>query len=76
MPEDVAPAEPAHPEVERRVEYPVWPAGKPFPLTPLEAWYVLQGWAVRPAAGISMEVFLEMPGKVEIGDGWFRLWQS
>ena len=32
------------PEVVRRVAYDaVWPAGKPFPLTPLEAWYVMQG---------------------------------
>lgn len=33
-----------HPDVERRTAYEnVWPADEPFPLTPLEAWYVLQG---------------------------------
>ena len=65
-----------HPEVERRVEYPVWPVGKPFPLTPLEAWYVLQGWAVRPVAGLPMETLLDMPGKIEGGESWVWLWQS
>ena len=62
-------------DVERRVENPVWPAGKLFPLTPMEAWYVMQGWAVKPKAGLTMETFLELPGKIEIGDGWVRLWQ-
>ena len=62
-------------EVERRVENPVWPTDEPFPLTPMEAWYILQGWAVKPKAALTMETFLELPGKVEIGDGWVRLWQ-
>ena len=35
-------------EIDARIEYPVWPDDKPFPLTPLEAWYVMQGYAVRP----------------------------
>jgi hypothetical protein len=29
-----------HPEVVRREGYAAWPADKPFPLTPLEAWNV------------------------------------
>ncbi len=68
---------PAHPEVVRRVGYKgIWPAGRPFPLTPIEAWYVLQGWAVQPAGGISGEQVGAMPGKIEGGDGWVWLWQS
>ncbi len=35
-----------NPEVVQHVTYEgLWPADRPFPLTPLEAWYVLQGWA-------------------------------
>ncbi len=43
---------------------------------PIEAWYVLQGWAVQPAGGISGEQVGAMPGKIEGGDGWVWLWQS
>jgi hypothetical protein len=28
-------------KVDYRIEYRPWPAGKEFPLTPLEAWYVM-----------------------------------
>ena len=65
-----------HPEVVRRMSYmSVWPANRPFPLTPLEAWYVLQGWEVAPAAGITGEQVLDMPGKIEGGNGWLVLWR-
>jgi len=50
--------------------------GKPFPLTPLETWYVLQGWEVVPAAGMTFEQADALPSKVEAGAGWVRLWQS
>jgi hypothetical protein len=67
----------ADPEVVRRVAYDfVWTADKPFPLTPPEAWCLLQGWEVRPAAGITLQQVLDMPGKIEGGDGWIRLWQA
>ena len=36
----------------------------------------MQGWAVRPEAALTMKMFSELPGKVEIGDGWVRPWQS
>jgi hypothetical protein len=68
---------PEHPEVVRRMAYEgIWPADKPFPLTPLEAWYVMQGWEVKPAAGITMQQVLDMPGKIEGGNGWIRIWQA
>ncbi len=35
--------EPAHPEVVRRRTKLTWPPEKPFPLSQLEAWYVMQG---------------------------------
>ena len=72
MPEELA----DHPEVVRRKVGPVWPPDKPFPLTPLEAWYVMRGWEVAPAAGVTMQQILEeLPGKLEGGDGWIQLWQ-
>ena len=50
--------------------------GKPFPLTPLEAWYVMQGWEVKPVAGITgTQIAYVMPGKIEGGNGWLQLWQ-
>jgi len=71
------PGEMRNPEVERKIGYPVWPEGKPFPLTPLEAWYV-QGWAVnvKPKAGLTLDQALDLPGKIEFGDGYVWLWQS
>ncbi len=66
-----------HPEVVRRVAYEeTWPAGEPFPLTPLEAWHVMQGWEVVPAGGMTLEQAGRLPGRVEAGDGpLVRLWQ-
>ena len=66
----------SEPEVDAEVVYPVWPRDRPFPLTPLEAWHVLQGYAVRPAAGITAEEFALLPGKLELADGRVMLWQS
>ena len=64
------------PEVVRCAASIVWPADKPFPLTPLEAWYVMRGWWVAPAAGVTMEQIIEeLPGKLEGGGGWIGLWQ-
>jgi hypothetical protein len=64
------------PKVVRRKGCATWPADKPFPLTPLEAWYVLQGWEVTPVGGITLEQVRELPGKIEGGNGWVRLWRS
>ena len=66
-----------HPEVVRYESGSVWPADKPFPLTPLEAWYVMRGWWVAPEAGVSMEQIIEeLPGKLEGGGGWLGLWRT
>ena len=73
MPDELA----DHPEVVRRKAGPVWPPDKPFPLTPLEAWYVMRGWEVAPAAGVTADqIAEELPGKLEGGDGWIQLWQA
>lgn len=54
-----------------------WPSDKPFPLTPLEAWWLLQGYAVKPQAGItSHQVTDDLPGKFELFDGYLVLWRS
>jgi hypothetical protein len=62
------------PEVARWVEYATWPDDEPFPLTPLEAWYLMKGFAVRPAAGLTDEQFFKLPGDLEGGGkgpgGW------
>ena len=54
-----------------------WPMDKPFPLTPLEAWYVLQGYSVKPASGgITVAILEDMPGRLELADGYVMLWRS
>jgi hypothetical protein len=51
-----------------------------LPLTPLEAWYVLQGYCVEPIGGFTTEQLLEMPGHIEGGGkgpgGWLVLWSA
>ena len=67
MPAEIA----QDPEVVRRATGLVWPADKPFPLTPLDAWYVMRGWWIAPAAGVTMEQIIEeLPGKLEGGGSW------
>ena len=57
---------PAYPKVVRRaVNGCIWPAGTTFPLTSIEAWFVLQSWAVKPAGGIGIDQVGAMPGKIE-----------
>lgn len=63
-------------KVDFRIEYQPWPSGKEFPLTPLEAWYVMQGYAVRPERQVSLEEFLELPGQLELSDGYIMLRQT
>jgi hypothetical protein len=66
-----------HPEVVRWLDHEAhWPADKPFPLTPLEAWYVMQGYTVKPATGVTLEQVIAMPGKIEGGPSGICLWQS
>ena len=75
--EDDIPVKHPHPEVKRR-EIDIgglWPVDQPFPLTPLEAWYLLQGWEMAPAAGTAGDQVLQMPGKIEGGNGWLHIWQ-
>jgi hypothetical protein len=62
--------------VDRRRDSMVWPADRPFPLTPQEAWWVMQGYAVRPKAELTMEAFLALPGQLELSDGYVMLRQS
>ena len=65
-----------HPEVVRWVEYASsWPADKPFPLTPLEAWYVMQGFTVKPAATFTLDEFMQLPGDLEGGPDGIMLRQ-
>ena len=45
-------------------------------LTPLEAWYVLRGYAVRPARQMTIDEFLELPGMLELSDGYVMLRQT
>ena len=63
-------------EVDYREKYRPWPAGQRFPLTPLEDWYIMRGYAVRPSREMSMDEFLELPGQLEMSDGYVMLRQT
>ena len=63
-----------HPEVVRWLDNQCpWPTDKPFPLTLLEARYIMQGYTVGPAARIILEDMLTLPGSPEGGDGGIML---
>jgi hypothetical protein len=62
--------------VEAQQIYPVWDPATPFPLTPLEAWYVLQGWAVKASSEPSRDVLRKLPGRIEVFRGYVVLRQS
>ncbi len=36
----------------------------------------MQGQEVAPAGGMTLEQAKALPGKVEAGGGWVRLWQA
>ena len=63
-------------KVDFRIEYRPWPVDKEFPLTPLEAWYIMRGYSVRPERQVSLEDFLELPGQLELSDGYIMLRQT
>ena len=65
-----------HPEVVRWADGQPWPAGKPFPLTPLEAWYVMQGYTVKPTVKLSSDEFKQLPGSLQGGPDGVMLRQS
>lgn len=47
-----------------------------FPLTPVEAWYVMRGYAVKPKKPVDVDQMLKMPGKLEMSNGYIMLWES
>ena len=47
-----------------------WPHDKEFPLTPLEAWYILKGYAVRPKQSLDD---VQLPEQLERGDDYIML---
>ncbi len=51
-------------------------AAEAYPLSPLEAWFVMRGFGVRPAQRLTIEQFLELPGKLELADGYVVLWTA
>ena len=63
-------------KVDYRVAYQPWPRDEDFPLTFMEAWYIMKGYAVRPAREIALNTFLELPGQLEMSDGYIMLRQT
>lgn len=45
-----------------------------YPLTPLECWFVMRGYAVKPRTPVSVDDLLNwMPGHLEMVDGYILL---
>ena len=61
--------------VNYRIEYMPWTGEKEFPLTPLETWYIMKGYAVRPATPVTVDDLLTMPGELEMSNGYIMLRQ-
>lgn len=52
--------------VKARVEYAVYDDRQVrFPLSPLECWYLVQGWAIKPANPLTQKDQLDLPGRLE-----------
>jgi hypothetical protein len=60
--------------IDHRTVYETWPRDKKFPLTPIEAWYIMKGYAVRPKKHV--DDFLQLPGQLECSDGYIMLKQT
>ncbi len=50
-----------------------WPDGRPFPLTPEEAYWIIRGWLVLPASQPDVTHLHEMPGRLEMLNGYIAL---
>lgn len=55
----------------RQVHDNVW--GDDFPLTPLECWFVMRGWSVRPKNRVNVDTMMTMPGHLELVNGYIVL---
>jgi hypothetical protein len=42
----------------------------------MECWYLVQGWAVKPAASLSLEDQLELPGRLEGSSGTYLVYKG
>jgi hypothetical protein len=63
--------------VKARVEYAVFDDRKaPFQLSPIECWYLVQGWAVKPTASLSQRDQLELPGRLEGSSGDYLVYKG
>ena len=52
--------------VRARMEYTVYDGRQtPFPLSPMECWYLVQGWEVKLAVSLSQADQLDLPGRLE-----------
>jgi len=51
-----------------------WPDDKPFPLTPMEAYWIMRGWRVLPKSAPDITTYHEMPGHgLEMMEGYINL---
>lgn len=61
-------------DVEKQRTGAEWPDDKPFPLTPMEAYWIMRGWCVLPKSAPDLATLYEMPGKgLEMIDGYINL---
>src|SRR4051812_43203861 len=61
------------PDIDAKPNQDSWPDDQEFPLTPLEAWYLMRGYSVKPSREVSNDVLKLFPGDVQHEDGYIRL---
>jgi len=44
-----------------------------FPLTPMEAWFIMRGYWVKPKVPTNVDKLMTMPGMLEMADGYIGL---
>jgi len=44
-----------------------------FPLTPMEAWFIMRGYWVKPRIPTNVDKLMTMPGLLEMFDGYIGL---
>jgi hypothetical protein len=63
------------PEIDAK-EYGNTVAAGDFPLTPMEAWFIMRGYWVKSKQPVNVDRLMTLPGKLEMIDGYIGLWNA
>lgn len=60
------------PEIDAK-DYGMAMSAEEFPLTPLEAWFIMRGYWVKPKRPVDVDKLVTLPGLLEMSDGYIGL---